>query len=46
MFMSDVSIIVRKMRAVAQAELGDYNIGRTGKVLTLPLYMGFLLDEP
>ena len=27
MFMSDVSIIVRKMRAVAQAELGDYNIG-------------------
>ena len=27
-------------------KLGDYNIGRTGKVLTLPLYMGFLLDEP
>lgn len=27
MFMSDVSIIVRKMRAVAQARLGDYNIG-------------------
>ena len=26
-------------------KLGDYNIGRNGKVLTLPLYMGFLLDE-
>jgi len=25
-------------------KLGDYNIGRNGKVLTLPLYMGFLLD--
>lgn len=26
-------------------KLGDYNIGRTGQVLTLPLYMAFLLRE-
>ena len=26
-------------------KLGDYNVGRQGKVLTLPLYMGFLLKE-
>lgn len=26
-------------------KLGDYNIGRTGQVLTLPLYMTFLLRE-
>ena len=26
-------------------KLGDYNVGRSEKVLTLPLYMGFLLDE-
>ncbi|MBQ0067316.1 MAG: ATP-binding protein [Phascolarctobacterium sp.] len=26
-------------------KLGDYNIGRNGNVLTLPLYCGFLLDE-
>ena len=26
-------------------KLGDYNVGSTEKVLTLPLYMGFLLDE-
>lgn len=25
-------------------KLGDYNIGRNGNVLTLPLYCGFLLD--
>lgn len=24
-------------------KLGDYNIGRNGRILTLPLYMGFLL---
>lgn len=24
-------------------KLGDYNVGRTGPVLTLPLYMAFLL---
>lgn len=27
-------------------KLGDYNIGRNGSVLTLPLYMGFLLTQP
>ena len=26
-------------------KLGDYNIGRNGSVLTLPLYMGFLIDS-
>ena len=26
-------------------KLGDYNIGRTNGVLTLPLYMAFLLTE-
>ena len=26
-------------------KLGNYNVGRTEKILTLPLYMGFLLDE-
>ena len=26
-------------------KLGDYNIGRTQDILTLPMYMGFLLDE-
>ena len=26
-------------------KLGDYNIGRNGKMLTIPLYMGFLLTE-
>ena len=25
-------------------KLGDYNVGRTGKILTLPFYMGFLLS--
>lgn len=25
-------------------KLGNYNIGRQGALLTLPLYMGFLLD--
>ena len=26
-------------------KLGDYNVGREGQLLTLPLYMAFLLDE-
>lgn len=26
-------------------KFGDYNIGRNGQILTLPLYMGFLLKE-
>lgn len=27
-------------------KLGDYNVGRTEQILTLPLYMAFLLREP
>ena len=26
-------------------KLGDYNVGRNGETLTLPMYMGFLLTE-
>lgn len=26
-------------------KLGDYNVGRTEQILTLPLYMAFLLTE-
>ena len=26
-------------------KLGDYNVGRSGQMLTLPLYMAFLLDQ-
>lgn len=26
-------------------KLGTYNVGRTGKVLTIPLYMGFLIQD-
>ncbi len=26
-------------------KLGDYNVGRSGRILTLPLYMAFLLTE-
>lgn len=26
-------------------KLGDYNVGRTGQILTLPLYMAFLLRK-
>ena len=34
-----------KYHVDACIKLGDYNVGRSGKILTLPLYMGFLLDE-
>ena len=27
-------------------KLGKYNVGRSGEILTLPLYMAFLLDSP
>lgn len=27
-------------------KLGDYNVGRSGQILTLPLYMAFLLKTP
>lgn len=40
---------VMKSKSVYHLEhaikLGDYNIGEENNVLTLPLYMGFLLDE-
>ena len=26
-------------------KLGDYNVGMEGRILTLPMYMGFLLTE-
>lgn len=34
-----------KYRVSGAIKLGDYNIGRAEKILTLPLYMGFLLTE-
>ena len=26
-------------------KLGQYNVGREGDILTIPLYMGFLVEE-
>ena len=34
-----------KYHVKSAVKLGDYNVGRTGQVLTLPLYMGFLLTS-
>ena len=34
-----------KYHVDACIKLGDYNVGRNGKILTLPLYMGFLLRD-
>ena len=34
-----------KYHVSSAIKLGEYNIGRSGKMLTLPLYMGFLLTE-
>ncbi len=34
-----------KYHVMHAIKLGDYNIGREGKLLTLPMYMGFLLTE-
>ncbi len=34
----------QKYHVCSAIKLGDYNIGRTDDVLTLPLYCGFLLD--
>jgi hypothetical protein len=34
-----------KYHAEQRNELGDYNVGRNGKILPLPWYMGFLLRE-
>lgn len=27
-------------------KLGNYNVGRSGNLLTIPFYMAFLLNEP
>ena len=32
-----------KYHVQSAIKLGDYNVGRMGQVLTLPLYMAFLL---
>ena len=34
-----------KYHVASAVKLGQYNVGRTGSILTLPLYMGFLLSE-
>ena len=34
-----------KYHVSSAIKLGNYNVGREGKILTLPLYMGFLLTE-
>jgi hypothetical protein len=34
-----------KYHVNSAVKLGDYNIGRSGQILTLPLYMAFLLRE-
>ena len=34
-----------KYHVYSAIKLGDYNIGRTDQILTLPLYMAFLLRE-
>lgn len=34
-----------KYHVLHALKLGDYNVGRDGALLTLPLYMGFLLTE-
>lgn len=35
-----------KYHVYSAVKLGDYNVGRTAQILTLPLYMAFLLTEP
>ncbi len=34
-----------KYHVAGAIKLGDYNVGRTEKMLTIPIYMGFLLNE-
>ena len=34
-----------KYHVAGAIKLGDYNVGRTDRILTIPLYMGFLLRE-
>ena len=34
-----------KYHVAGAIKLGDYNVGRNDRILTIPLYMGFLLRE-
>ncbi len=34
-----------KYHVTSAIKLGDYNIGKSDQILTLPLYMAFLLQE-
>ena len=34
-----------KYHVTSAIKLGEYNVGKENKILTLPLYMAFLLDE-
>ena len=34
-----------KYHVAGAIKLGDYNVGRNEKMLTIPIYMGFLLNE-
>ena len=34
-----------KYHVAGAIKLGDYNVGRNEKILTIPIYMGFLLNE-
>lgn len=34
-----------KYHVAGAIKLGDYNVGRNGRILTIPMYMGFLLRE-
>lgn len=34
-----------KYHVYSAVKLGNYNVGRSGQILTLPLYMAFLLRE-
>lgn len=43
--MSTVLKNEEKYHVTAAFKLGDYNIGRSGKMLTMPTYMAFMLNE-
>ena len=34
-----------KYKVLHAVKCGDYNVGRTGSVLTIPFYMAFMLEE-
>ena len=43
--MSTVLKHPEKYHVTNAIKLGDYNIGRKGELLTIPMYMSFLLTE-